>query len=139
MDFAAGSIQRQKGLGNDMAKAVRVHQVGGPDVDPTRMWMSRRRQRRGAHPPARHRPELHRYLFPHRLYKAPGLPFIVGNGRGRGGGGRPRVTDFHPGDRVAYYYNLGGYATERNIPADKLVKLPDHISYEQGAVLMLKG
>ena len=25
------------------------------------------------------------------------------------------------------------------IPADKLVKLPDHITYEQGAVLMLKG
>ena len=51
----------------------------------------------------------------------------------------PGVTNFHPGDRVAYYFNLGGYATERNIPADKLVKLPDHITYEQGAVLMLKG
>jgi NADPH2:quinone reductase len=51
----------------------------------------------------------------------------------------PGVTNFHPGDRVAYYYTLGGYATERVIPADKLVKLPDHITYEQGAVLMLKG
>lgn len=28
---------------------------------------------------------------------------------------------------------------EQVIPADKLVKLPDHITYEQGAVLMLKG
>ena len=28
---------------------------------------------------------------------------------------------------------------ERNIPWEKLVKLPDHITYEQGAVLMLKG
>ena len=51
----------------------------------------------------------------------------------------PGVTNFHPGDRVAYYFNLGGYASERIIPADKLVKLPDHITYEQGAVLMLKG
>jgi NADPH2:quinone reductase len=51
----------------------------------------------------------------------------------------PGVTNFHPGDRVAYYFNLGGYASERVIPADKLVKLPDHITYEQGAVLMLKG
>ncbi len=51
----------------------------------------------------------------------------------------PGVTNFHPGDRVAYYFNLGGYASERNIPADRLVKLPDHITYEQGAVLMLKG
>ena len=49
------------------------------------------------------------------------------------------VTDFHPGDRVAYYSNLGSYATERVFAADRLVKLPDRITHEQGAVLMLKG
>ena len=74
------------------------------------------------------------------LYKAPGLPFIAGNeAAGEVVAVGPGVTNFHPGDRVAYYFNLGGYATERNIPGDKLVKLPDHITYEQGAVLMLKG
>ena len=74
------------------------------------------------------------------LYKAPGLPFIAGNeAAGEVLAVGPGVTNFHPGDRVAYYFNLGGYASERNIPWDKLVKLPDHITYEQGAVLMLKG
>ena len=74
------------------------------------------------------------------LYKAPALPFIAGNeASGEVLSVGPGVTNFHPGDRVAYYFNLGGYASERVIPADKLVKLPDHITYEQGAVLMLKG
>ncbi len=74
------------------------------------------------------------------LYKAPGLPFIPGNeAAGEVLAIGPGVTHFHPGDRVAYYHNLGAYASERNIPWEKLVKLPDHITYEQGAVLMLKG
>ena len=74
------------------------------------------------------------------LYKAPGLPFIVGNeAAGEVIAVGPGVTNFHPGDRVAYYMNLGAYAGERNIPWERLVKLPDHITYEQGAVLMLKG
>jgi NADPH2:quinone reductase len=141
MDFAAGSIQRQKGLGNDMAKAVRVHQVGGPevltyeDVDVPAPGSGDVRIRQ-------HAIGLNFIdtYFRTGLYKAPGLPFIVGNeAAGEVVAVGPGVTDFHPGDRVAYYFNLGGYATERNIPADKLVKLPDHISYEQGAVLMLKG
>ena len=74
------------------------------------------------------------------LYKAPKLPFIAGNeAAGEVVAVGPGVTNFHPGDRVAYYHNLGAYASERNIPWEKLVKLPDHITYEQGAVLMLKG
>ena len=74
------------------------------------------------------------------LYKAPGLPFIAGNeAAGEVVAVGPGVTNFHPGDRVAYYHNLGAYASERNIAWEKLVKLPDHITYEQGAVLMLKG
>jgi NADPH2:quinone reductase len=141
MDFAAGSIQRQKRLGNDMAKAVRVHQVGGPevltyeDVDVPAPGSGEVRIRQ-------HAIGLNFIdtYFRTGLYKAPGLPFIAGNeAAGEVIAVGPGVTNFHPGDRVAYYYNLGGYATERNIPADKLVKLPDHISYEQGAVLMLKG
>ena len=49
------------------------------------------------------------------------------------------VTDFAPGDRVAYAGPIGGYAEDRLIPADRLVKLPDDLSYETGAAMMLKG
>jgi NADPH2:quinone reductase len=34
---------------------------------------------------------------------------------------------------------LGGYAAERLLPAERTVKLPDNISYEQAAGMMLKG
>ena len=45
-----------------------------------------------------------------------------------------------PGDRVAYGSGaLGAYATERNFPANRLVKLPDNISDETAAGMMLKG
>jgi NADPH2:quinone reductase len=124
-----------------MTKAVRVHQVGGPevmvyeDVDVPAPGAGEVRIRQ-------HAIGLNFIDTYYRtgLYKAPGLPFIVGNeASGEVISTGPGVTNFHPGDRVAYYFNLGAYATERNIPADKLVKLPDHISHEQAAVLMLKG
>jgi NADPH2:quinone reductase len=50
-----------------------------------------------------------------------------------------RVTDFSVGDRVAYGTELGGYAEERNIRADRLVPLPAAISYETAAAMMLQG
>ena len=43
------------------------------------------------------------------------------------------------GDRVAYAGPIGSYAEERLIAADKLVKLPDSISTEQAAAMMLQG
>src|ERR1700743_1224063 len=124
-----------------MTKAVRVHKVGGPEAlvyEDTEL-------------PAPGPGEVHirqhavglnfiDVYYRTGLYKAPGLPFIAGNeAAGEVLAVGSGVTHFHPGDRVAYYHNLGGYATERNIPWEKLVKLPDHITYEQGAVLMLKG
>src|SRR3954469_6152347 len=51
-------------------------------------------------------------------------------------------TDVHNvkrGDRVAYAGPIGGYAEERLIDADRLVKLPDSISCEQAAGMMLQG
>ncbi|WP_424631361.1 quinone oxidoreductase family protein [Bradyrhizobium sp. SYSU BS000235] len=124
-----------------MTKAVRVHQVGGPevltyeDVDVPAPGAGEVRIRQ-------HAIGLNFIDTYYRtgLYKAPTMPFIAGNeGSGEVISVGPGVTNFHPGDRVAYYVNLGAYATERNVPADKLVKLPDHISHEQAAVLMLKG
>lgn len=44
-----------------------------------------------------------------------------------------------PGDRVAYAGPIGGYAEVRLIAADRLVKLPDDISDEQAAAMMLQG
>jgi NADPH2:quinone reductase len=49
------------------------------------------------------------------------------------------VTDLKPGDRVAYAGVIGAYAEARLVPADRLVKLPDGISDQQAAAMMLKG
>lgn len=50
------------------------------------------------------------------------------------------VSDLAPGDRVAYAGGpLGAYSEIRNIPADRLVRLPDALSFEQGAAMMLQG
>ncbi len=124
-----------------MSKAVRVHQVGGPEVL-TYEDVDVHAPESGEVRIRQHAIGLNFIDVYYRtgLYKAPNLPFTVGNeASGEVVSVGPGVTNFHPGDRVAYYVNLGAYATERNVPADKLVKLPDHITYEQAAVLMLKG
>ena len=74
-------------------------------------------------------------------YPSPvGMPFIAGNeSSGEVTAIGPGVTDIKVGDRVGFVGPLGGYAAERNAPAERLVKLPDNISYEQAAAMMLKG
>lgn len=49
------------------------------------------------------------------------------------------VTKVKVGDRVAYQLVIGGYATHRMVPANRVVRLPDSISDEQAAAMMLKG
>jgi len=50
------------------------------------------------------------------------------------------VTEFAIGDRVAYGTGpIGAYSEARNMPADKLVKLPDGIDDRTAAAIMLKG
>ena len=75
------------------------------------------------------------------MYPSPvGMPFVAGNeSAGEVIAVGPGVTDLKVGDRVAYVGPLGGYAAERVLPADRAVKLPDNISYEQAAGMMLKG
>ncbi|HMV54256.1 MAG TPA: quinone oxidoreductase [Rhodocyclaceae bacterium] len=52
----------------------------------------------------------------------------------------PGVADIAVGDRVAYSGGpVGAYAQARVMPADRLVRLPDAISFEQGAAMMLQG
>lgn len=50
------------------------------------------------------------------------------------------VTHLRVGDRVAYGQGpLGAYAQAHCLPADRVVRLPDSISFEEGAAMMLKG
>jgi len=50
------------------------------------------------------------------------------------------VRHLRKGDRVAYGQSpLGAYAEARNVPAQKVVKLPDEIGFEEAAAVMLKG
>lgn len=50
------------------------------------------------------------------------------------------VSGFREGERVGYFTGpLGSYATHRAIDADRLVKLPDSVSFEEAAAAMLKG
>jgi NADPH2:quinone reductase len=51
-----------------------------------------------------------------------------------------KVRGFKVGERVAYVIGVpGSYADLRNVPAQRVVKIPNGVSDEQAAVLMLKG
>lgn len=74
------------------------------------------------------------------LYPQDRLPFIPGmEGAGvvtaRGEG----VRDLKIGRRVAYAGPIGAYAEERLIPADRVVRIPEGVSDETAAAVMLKG
>ena len=75
------------------------------------------------------------------LYKAPQLPFTPGmEGVGVVEAVGPGVTVVEPGDRVAYVATPpGAYCEARVLPADRLVRLPEAISDETAAAMMLKG
>lgn len=123
-----------------MSNAILVHKTGGPEVLSFE-----------EHDPGR--PGPGEVLIEHTaiglnfidvyfrtgLYKAE-TPFVPG-GEGAGvvvetGEG---VTQFGKGDRVAYCVRNGAYAERRVIAADRLVKIPDRVSDEQAAAMMLKG
>ncbi|MFM7624982.1 MAG: quinone oxidoreductase family protein [Gammaproteobacteria bacterium] len=124
-----------------MPKAIRLHQTGGPEVlhyedcDP------------GAPAPGevqlRHTAIGLNYID---VYDRTGLyPMPLPSGLGREAAGvvtalGRRVRGLRIGDRVAYVHpQPGSYCELRNLPAERVVKLPRAISDEQAAVLMLKG
>lgn len=73
------------------------------------------------------------------LYKTD-LPFVPGKeGAGTITALGEGVADFAVGDRVAYASADGAYSAERNIATKHLVKVPDGISLETAAAMMLKG
>ncbi|NNM72065.1 quinone oxidoreductase family protein [Enterovirga aerilata] len=124
-----------------MVAAVRVHRYGGPEVltyeeidlpAPGPGELRVRQTAIGVN-------YIDTY-FRTGHYQAPALPFIAGNeGAGEVTAVGEGVTAFKPGDRVAYVAALGCYAAERNVPAAIAVKLPDGISDELAAAIMLKG
>jgi NADPH:quinone reductase len=123
-----------------MPHAIRVHETGGPEVlkweevevgEPGPGQVRLRQQAAG----------LNFIDVYHRtgLYKQE-LPFTPGvEGAGIVDAVGPGVTGLKVDDRVAYAGPVGGYAEVRLIAADRLVKLPDVISSEQAAAMMLQG
>jgi len=73
------------------------------------------------------------------LYKAP-LPLALGSeSAGRVVAVGAGVTGFAVGDKAGSAGGFGAYATHRIVAADKAVKIPDAISCENAAAMMLKG
>ncbi|MFL6799706.1 MAG: quinone oxidoreductase family protein [Xanthobacteraceae bacterium] len=125
-----------------MVAAVRVHKTGGPEVltlddvpvsEPGPGQIKIRNHACGVN-------FIDTY-FRMGMYPSPvGLPFVSGNeGAGEVIAVGSGVTEIKKGDRVGYVSALGSYAAERLLPADRAIKLPDNISYEQAAAMMLKG
>jgi NADPH2:quinone reductase len=72
-------------------------------------------------------------------YKA-ALPLTVGlEGAGTVTGVGTGVTDVKVGDRVAWTGVPASYAQMNAVPADRLVKLPDRLTFKDGAAAMLQG
>jgi NADPH2:quinone reductase len=121
--------------------AIRFHQVGGPEVlrwEPVEV---------GEPGPAEVRLRQHACgLNFIDVYHRTGLyPLPLPSGLGLEGAGvveavGSAVTTLKPGDRVAYAGGpIGAYAEARLVPADRLIKLPDPLSFETGAAMMLQG
>lgn len=124
-----------------MTHAIRIHANGGPEA---MQWEAVPTPEPGpGEALIRHGAVGLNYIdvyFRTGLYKAPNMPLVIGQeGAGTVLSVGPGVTAVAPGDRVAYAGPLGAYVTERVIPADRLVKLPDNISFETGAAMMLQG
>lgn len=75
------------------------------------------------------------------LYKLPQMPATIGmEGAGVVEAIGEGVTEVSVGDRVAYASGpVGAYAEARTIKADRLVKVPDTIGFEEAAAMMLQG
>lgn len=125
-----------------MPKAIIIHQNGGPEV---LKWEDHDPGNPGpGEALVRHEAVGLNFIdVYHRtgLYPLPALPAIPGmEGAGIVEAVGEGVTEVTAGDRVAYAsLPPGAYTEIRCLPADRLVKLPDNISVQQGAAMMLQG
>lgn len=124
-----------------MTKAIRIATTGGPEV---MQWLDVDVGEPGAgEVRVRHHAVGLNYIdvyFRTGLYPQP-MPGALGmEGAGVVEAVGEGVSHFAVGDRVAYAGGPpGAYAEVRVMPAKVLVKLPDAISFEQGAAMMLQG
>jgi NADPH2:quinone reductase len=124
-----------------MTKAIRIHASGGPEV---LKWEDIEVGEPG---PGQVRLQQSacglNYIDVYGrsgMYPVGDLPAVLGmEGVGVIDAVGEGVDDLAPGDRVAYPMNLGAYAEVRLIDASVLVGLPDSISDETAAAMMLKG
>ncbi len=123
-----------------MAKAVRFHRQGGPEVlqlDEVEVGEPGKGQVR-----IRHTAIGVNFVDTYQrsgLYPMQ-LPMVAGNeAAGVVEAVGPGVKDLKKGDRVAYTGLPGSYCEARIVPADRMVKVPKGISDEQAASMMLKG
>src|SRR5437867_505578 len=123
-----------------MPKAIRFHKTGGPDVlqlDEVPVGEPGPGQAR-----VRHTAIGVNFVD---TYQRSGLyPMQLPQAAGNEGAGvveavGANVTDVKKGDRVAYTGLPGSYCEARVVPADRLVKIPEGITDEQAASMMLKG
>ena len=121
-------------------KAVRVHEVGGPEV---------LHYEDVAVPTAGPGQALVKLeaiglnfidcYFRSGLYNAP-LPFTPGNeGAGTVTAVAPDVTAVRVGDRVSFAPVSGAYAEYASVPADRLVPVPDSVEMRTAAAVTLQG
>jgi NADPH2:quinone reductase len=125
-----------------MVAAIRVHQFGGPEV--------LRYEDIDVPAPGSGEIRVRQYAcgvnfidtyFRSGTYPLPfSLPFVAGNeAAGEVIAVGAGVRDFNPGDRVTYVTGFGCYAAARLVNADRAVKLPDAISFEEAAAGLAKG
>ena len=123
-----------------MAKAIRFHRQGGPEVlqiddvqvgDPGQGQVRIRHTAIGVNFVDTYQRSG---LYPMQM------PAVAGNeGAGVVEAVGPGVKGLKKGDRVAYTGLPGSYCESRIVPADRMVKIPSGISDEQAASMMLKG
>lgn len=124
-----------------MPHAIRLHQTGGPEV---LKWEAVEVGEPGLGQ-ARVRHTAIGVNFIDTYHRSGLYPLPMPTGLGSEGAGvvevvGPGVTVVRPGDRVAYAGGPpGSYSETRVMPADRLVKVPDDITDQQAAAMMLKG
>jgi NADPH2:quinone reductase len=123
-----------------MPHAIQIRQTGGPEVlnwtavDVGEPGLGQVRLRHAA-------AGLNYIDVYHRTgYYPQPLPFIPGfEGTGTIEAVAQDVRGLKVGDRVAYAGPTGGYSEMRLIEADRLVRLPEAIFFDQAAAMMLQG
>ena len=123
-----------------MTKAVRFHKTGGPEV----LQLEEVQVGEPGQGQARIRHTAIGVNFIDTYQRSGLYPMQLPQTAGNEGAGvveavGPGVTLVKPGDRVAYTGQVGSYSGQRLLQADRLVKIPEGISDEQAASMMLKG